>query len=173
MPKSASRHFDAALLFFRIYVVIAVVVILIGYVFLGPEWIWVAMLISAPVAGLVQLALTLGTRHSGFLYGGPRAKWHVHELLAGDISHIRRLGQEEDYRTALARIDAVIDQAPDFPDAWLTKAQILWNGWQAEADAKKCLQKVMKLEPDRTAARHQEAAALYREIVSHNKKGPY
>jgi hypothetical protein len=76
-----------------------------------------------------------------------------------------------DYSKALVKINDVLDKDPDFAEALLLKAQILWNGYNNAAGAKQCLLHILKVEPDKNEAFHRWGLALYREIVAADSVG--
>jgi len=67
---------------------------------------------------------------------------------------------------ALKCADEVLAADPDFPEALFIKAQILWEGYQDAAAAKKCLINLMKAELDKAATFHRWGLSLYKEIAT-------
>ena len=65
---------------------------------------------------------------------------------------------------ALLTIEEVLARDPDFVEALLLKAQILWEGFEDAKAARRCLFKILVVEPDETAVFHRWALNLYKEL---------
>ncbi|MGD9080463.1 MAG: tetratricopeptide repeat protein [Desulfobacterales bacterium] len=65
---------------------------------------------------------------------------------------------------ALLEIEEVLDKDPDFAEALLLKAQILWEGFGDRNAASKCLQKILAVEPDEKAVFHRWALIFFNEL---------
>ena len=65
---------------------------------------------------------------------------------------------------ALSQIDDVLVKDPEFSEALILKAQLLWEGFNDRQGAKHCLLKVVKIEPDENAVFHRWAMRLYRQL---------
>ena len=167
MGKLKDGNLFAATHFLRIYAYILFPVFFIGVLFMGPMWIFPALIISAPIAAVTQYAIGKAAGVPGGLYAGRRARWSLHETLEGDLNQVRQLKMKKEFEDALIKIDGVLTQAPEFPEALFLKGQILWEGYRNATDAKACLIKAMQLDPNRASSLHQWASSLYREIADH------
>jgi hypothetical protein len=65
---------------------------------------------------------------------------------------------------ALIKIEEVLAKDPDFVEALLLKAQILWEGFEDSNAASKCLLKILAAEPDKKAVFHRWALNLNQEL---------
>ena len=61
-------------------------------------------------------------------------------------------------------IEEILARDPDFAEALFLKAQLLWEGFEDREAARKCLLKIIKVEPDKRAVFHRWALNLYHEI---------
>ncbi len=82
----------------------------------------------------------------------------VHDQLAGELVKARLMKASDRFDEALEVVDSTLHRLPDYPEALLLKAQILWEGYGNYPAAKACLQKViqmkkMKNEKDETVRR--------------------
>jgi hypothetical protein len=95
---------------------------------------------------------------------GRTARWSLQEQLEGDLNIIRNYKLNEKYNEALHHVNKIIDQHPEFADAFLLKSQIVWEGFQNRQAALKNISKVMELVPDKNAELHRWALSLYKEV---------
>lgn len=130
-------------------------------------------------AGIVSAALSfcsvwLSGRFStlgiNLLYGIRSANWTLQEQLAGDINRVRVHKMNRQYDQAMIAVESVLDACPDFPEAWLLKAQILWEGYQDHSGARNCLIQVSKNTLHKKDPLNRWASALYRQIASENRQ---
>jgi tetratricopeptide (TPR) repeat protein len=70
----------------------------------------------------------------------------VHERLAGELVKARLMKASNRFDEALEIINRTLDRLPDYPEALLLKAQILWEGYADYPGAKACLQQVIRME---------------------------
>lgn len=102
---------------------------------------------------------------AGGLYGGPKANWSLSESLIADLDIARRSKMNKNFKQALAQIDDILNQAPDYPDALFLKAQILWEGFKDPGKSRMCLRKVLNAVPDKDQPLNRWASSLYTEIL--------
>jgi hypothetical protein len=118
--------------------------------------------------GVGFLTVFLSGRLSGgainTFYGMRRGRWTSQELVEGDMNIARKFKREKQYHQARLTVDQILQQTPDNTEALFLKAQILWEGFQAQEAAKGCLQTIMRLQPDAEATIHRWAASLVEEI---------
>ncbi|MBW2409285.1 MAG: hypothetical protein JRF72_05765 [Deltaproteobacteria bacterium] len=120
---------------------------------------------SFALAVMVELLTgTIGTGSSNLLYGTGRSVRNPREQYAGTLNQVRYHKMCHDFAEALITIDSVLASEPNFPEALLLKAQIIWEGFQDAVGAKQCLIDLLEVEPDRKSPFHRWALALYREI---------
>ncbi len=69
----------------------------------------------------------------------------LHERLAGELVKARLMKASKRFDEALEVVDKTLDRLPDYPEALLLKAQILWEGYDDYPAAKACLQHVLQM----------------------------
>lgn len=143
---------------------------LLGYLgYLLGGWIGVAAAgaVCAVTAALgVWFAGRLSTLGVNFFYGMRPAHWSPAEQLEGDLNRARVHKINRRFDQALAVVDEILARCPDFAEALLLKAQILWEGYGDQYTARRCLIDVSQSVPDRNDPLHRWAAALYRSMSS-------
>jgi len=106
-------------------------------------------------AGLVGLALSAlimyvldaaGGAASNLVSGRREAVWTTREQLQGVLSQARFNKDNGDYTVAFNYINQVLQKDPDFPEALILKAQILWEGFSRADAAIPFLEKVLTLD---------------------------
>lgn len=121
------------------------------------------------MAAIVVMLLTgFAGGSAGMLYSGGRARFTLREQCAGKLTQARVSKTEKRFEDALAAVESVLARDPEFPDALLLKAQILWEGFADGPTARRTVMKVLQLETDKTAPVYRWAGELYKEIA----KGP-
>ena len=108
----------------------------------------------------------LGDGSVNILYGMGRADGAFRDQFIGTLNQARFHKMSKRHDLALGCVDEVLAADPDFPEALFIKAQILWEGYQDAAVAKKCLINLMKAEPDKAASFHRWGLSLYKEIAT-------
>jgi len=106
---------------------------------------------------------------AGFLYKGPKANWSIKERLEGSLNQVRYHKMNQRFPRALLKIEEVLAKDPNFSDALLLKAQILWEGFDEAIEAKRCLETIIKTTP-KTDNHYQWASTFYADIVKEEKK---
>ena len=84
--------------------------------------------------------------------------------LASDLNVVRYHKLCHRFDDALLTIEEVLARDPDFVEALLLKAQILWEGFRDAKAARRCLFKILVVEPDETAVFHRWALNLYKKL---------
>jgi tetratricopeptide (TPR) repeat protein len=107
----------------------------------------------------------LGDGSVNVLYGMGRVDRTLRDQFIGTLNQARFHKMSKRHDLALACVDEALAADPNFPEALFVKAQILWEGYQDAAAAKKCLIHLMKAEPDKEATFHRWALSLYKEIA--------
>ncbi len=117
------------------------------------------------VAGLIIRRFTASVGGAaGGLFSGNEPKWTLREQLGADLSQARHLATNERYNDAIRKLNAILEQDPEFPEALLLKARIVWEARENLDAAKRLLRKVISLAPE-TGALNREAREFYRELL--------
>lgn len=164
-------------MFFRIFSMSFAALLVIGLAYayahesLGILLLWIPASIAA--GALAALAGTwfgqaLGEA-SGGLYGGRKANWTAREKMAGTMDLARIAKMNKDWEKALALVNEILNEAPDYPDALFLKAQVCWTGYQARREALSCLDQVMKFASQDEPVRRW-AGVLREEILGRKPK---
>ena len=126
----------------------------------------IAITLLGALAGTVLVVFITGTvgRSAGTLYGGGRARFTLREQLEGDLTRVRVSKTNRNYEDALATVETILARDPDFPDALLLKAQVLWEGFRDRREAQLCLLRIMQVEPDKRSMYYRWAAKLHEEL---------
>jgi hypothetical protein len=84
--------------------------------------------------------------------------------LASDLNVVRYHKLCRRFDEALLTIEEVLAKDPDFVEALLLKAQILWEGFEDAEAARDCLLKILAVEPDEKAVFHRWALTMYKAL---------
>jgi hypothetical protein len=133
------------------------------------------LLIALPGSIVAALAVELlsgrlGDGSVNVLYGMGRVDRTLRDQFIGTLNQARFHKMSKRHDLALRCVDEVLAADPNFPEALFVKAQILWEGYQDAAAAKKCLIHLMKAEPDKEATFHRWSLSLYKEIATSDRK---
>ena len=140
---------------------------IIGLVAGGVHGLVFAIPGSFALAVMVELfAGTIGAGSSNLLYGTGRSNRHSCEQFAVTLNQARYQKMCNDFTEALITIDNVLVREPNFPEALLLKAQIIWDGFQDAVGAKQCLIEILKVEPNKKSPFHRWALSLHKEITA-------
>ena len=138
-----------------------------GWLFLGIEGVLIAAAISFFVAVCsVFSAGNLG-EIAGKLYEGREPIWTVEERYSADLCMARVQKMSKKHPKALEIIEKVLIEQPNYNEALFLKAQILVEGFDDTAGAKKCLAKIFQTEPKNTPL-FKWSATLYSEITEND-----
>jgi len=139
---------------------------IVGLVAAGMSGLVFAIPGSFALAVLVELLTgTIGAGSSNLLYGTGRCDRNPREQYAGTLNQVRYQKMCQEFPMALITVEGVLAKDPDFPEALLLKAQILWEGLADAVGAKQCLIEILKVEPDKKSPFHRWALTLYKEIA--------
>jgi tetratricopeptide (TPR) repeat protein len=97
--------------------------------------------------------------------GPTRNTMPVRKQLASDLNLVRCHKLCHRFDDALLAIEEVLVKDPDFVEALLLKAQILWEGFEDAKAARGCLLKILAVEPDEKAVFHRWALNMYKELT--------
>ena len=81
-----------------------------------------------------------------------------------DLNIVRYHKLCHQFDDALIKIDEVLAKDPDFVEALLLKARILWEGFEDAKAARQCLLKILAGAPDEKAVFHRWALNFYEEL---------
>lgn len=126
----------------------------------------VGLAVAAAASVMIGPATTIFTATQGggavnTLYGLGKSAFGVRERLSGDLNVVRYHKLCHRFDDALIKIDEILARDPDFAEALFLKAQILWEGFEDRKAARKCLLKIMAVEPDENAVFHRWALNFY------------
>jgi tetratricopeptide (TPR) repeat protein len=93
-----------------------------------------------------------------------RSTKSVQKQLTSDLNVVRYYKLCHRFDDALGKIEEVLAKEPDFVEALFLKAQILWEGYEDGKAARKCLLKILAVEPDEKAVFHRWAQNIYKEL---------
>lgn len=106
-------------------------------------------LVPLPLCLLADFVIEMiGSGLGGFISGWSSRRATTRESLRADLHKATYSKREGRFQEALSTINAVLDKDPEFPDALLLKARILWEGFGRRHEARGCLKKVIELVPD-------------------------
>ena len=145
---------------------------------MGLIWGYLAGATSGSIIGLaaaVAICVLIGSATP--IFNGPRSgsavsarsktaksKMVVRKQPASELNAVRYHKLCHQFDDALLKIEEVLAKDPDFVEALLLKAQILWEGFEDRDAASKCLLKILAAEPDEKAVFHRWALNMRREL---------
>jgi hypothetical protein len=146
---------------------------------MGLIWGYLAGASSGAIVGLAAAAaisVLLGSATSIFT-GTPgggidtlsvptKSTMGVRTQPASDLNIVRYHKLCHQFDDALIQIEEVLARYPDFAEALLLKAQILWEGFEDGEAAKGCLLKILAAEPDKKAVFHRWALNFYEDMTN-------
>ena len=106
---------------------------------------------------------------AGFLYKGPKANWSFREQFEADLNQVRYHKMNKRFDQALLKVEEVLRKEPNFPDALLLKAGILWEGFDEPIEAKRCLKTILQI-TQKGDSYYTWASTLHEDIVKEEKK---
>jgi hypothetical protein len=122
---------------------------------------------------LELLSGIIGCVSSSLCFVPGRGNCIAREQSAGSLNQVRYHKMCRDYPMALSSVENVLARDPGFPEAWLSKAQILWEGLGDASGARQCLAEIWKIEPNRKSPFHRWALILNKEITESSKTAEY
>ena len=129
----------------------------------------VGAILSIPASMIVMIISDRAGTTAGALYRGPKANWTIRDQLGGVLNQVRYHKMQNNFDQAFLKVEEALAKDPNFPDALLLKAQILWEGFDDAIEAKRCLEIIIKT-TSKPENRHLWASTLYAEIVKEEKK---
>ena len=148
---------------------LAVMGMIWGYLAGASSGAIVGLAAAAAISVLIGSATTILNRTPvarvvNKLSGPGRSTISVRQQLAADLNVVRYHKLCHRFDDALIKIEEVLAKDPDFAEALLLKAQILWEGFEDCKAARECLLKIMAVEPDEKAVFHRWALNFYEEL---------
>jgi hypothetical protein len=142
----------------------------LGYLAGGLLGTFIGLMAATAVSAVIGSATTaftgiLGDGAINVFYGLGRKTTGVREQLAGDLNVARHHKLCNRFDEALIKIEDVLARDPKYPEALFLKARILWEGFEDRREAKSCLLKIIKVEPDKEAPFHRWALDFYRDLT--------
>jgi len=95
---------------------------------------------------------------------GREGQWSREELINIELNQVRCAKMKGYPKQALIHVNAILALEPDFPEALLIKAQILWEGFGNAGAAQAHLEKLMRVNRDKNDRYHRWARNLYDEL---------
>jgi tetratricopeptide (TPR) repeat protein len=126
-------------------------------------------ILSVPASMIVMIISDRAGTVAGALYRGPKANWTIRDQLGGVLNQVRYHKMQNNFDQAFLKVEEALAKDPNFADALLLKAQILWEGFNEPIEAKRCLETIIKTTL-KTNNHHLWASTLYAEIVKEEKK---
>jgi tetratricopeptide (TPR) repeat protein len=114
---------------------------------------------TTPIFAETPAGSTVNTR-----FGPTKNTIPVHKRLASDLNVVRYHKLCHRFDDALLTIEEVLAKDPDFVEALLLKAQILWEGFGDAEAARGCLLRILAVEPDEKAVFHSWALNMYKAL---------
>ena len=106
----------------------------------------------------------LGSGLGVILTGWTTRKIPPREQLSADLARARHSKGKSQFKEAMIIINEVLEKDPEFPDALLLKAQIMWEGFENRELALRNLEKVIELVQDDDPV-HRWAVNYYHEVM--------
>ena len=128
---------------------------------------FILSLVITPVVMFVLDKFSGGT--SSLIYGGGHGTWSKREQLEGDLNTVKYYKMRKEYDQALKTVNNILNKDPEFSEALLIKAQILWEGFENSATAKANLKKITGIKIDKDEPIHRWASNLYDELTEIEK----
>jgi len=126
--------------------------------------------VGAAVAGSLFLAiiakLIIGSfsKASGNIaYKKKKPNWSIHEKFSANITQAKHLKAAGDFEKAIKTINNALTQDPNWPEALLIKAQIVWEGFENSVAAKRHLKQVIRLTSEDDSL-NEQALNFYNEL---------
>jgi tetratricopeptide (TPR) repeat protein len=105
-----------------------------------------AIIVGLGLSALIMYLLdAAGGATSNLISGRREAVWTNREQLEGVLSQARFNKDKGDYTIAFKYINQVLQKDPDYPEALMLKAQILWEGFSRADAALQFLEKLLTL----------------------------
>jgi tetratricopeptide (TPR) repeat protein len=150
--------------FLRSYVWLLFPLGFVGAVAAGLKGVLAAILLSLVLTPIIMFLSDKIASCAGGFYGGRRPLWSVKERFSGDLDRSKNYKMQGEFNPALEIVNAILDQAPDYPEAMFLKAQILWEGFGERSSAKAYLKRIMKIIPNENDPIRRWAASLYADL---------
>ena len=153
---------------------LAVMGLIWGYLAGGSSGAIAGLLIAAGASVWVGKATTISSETSNegsvgsFRNPGRKPAGHRGQSVS-DLNIVRYHKLCHRFDDALIKIDEVLAKDPDFGEALLLKARILWEGFEDANAARQCLLKILAGAPDERAVFHRWAHNFYEELSGGKK----
>ena len=137
-----------------------------GVLFTGKH-LKIFTLCAIPLSFIYALAVEkLGSGLVNFIFAWGSGKTSLSEQLSADLARAKFSKGRKQFKEAILIVNEILEKHPNFPEARLLKAQIVWEGFDNKELALRNLDKVMELVKDDNPI-HRWALNYYHEV----KKG--
>ncbi len=121
------------------------------------------------ISGTFRVFFKFRDKTSEFLvnafYGtGREGQWSREELINIELHRVRCAKIKGFHKQALNHVNTILAIEPDFPEALLLKAQILWEGFGNAGAAQAHLKKLMRVNPKKNDRYYRWARNFYDEL---------
>lgn len=156
--------------FIRFFIWLFCPLFVLGLFMAGIKGIVIAFFASLVITPVIMIVLEkFGRGTASLLYGGGHGSWSKREQLAGDLNVAKHQKMKKEYDLALKTVNNILKIDPDFSEALLLKAQILWKGFENLAAAKGYLKRIIEKKKDKDETIHRWASNLYDELTEMEK----
>jgi len=107
-----------------------------------------------------------GSGSVNFFYGKRKPIFNEFEKYEGDRNQVQYKRSKNENQMALVLVNEILKKAPYLPQALYSKAQIMWEDYHKATDARKLLEKIIEIVPDKTDTYHTWAQTMLDKINS-------
>jgi len=116
-----------------------------GAIFTGKH-LSIFILCAIPLSVFYAFAVEkLGSGLGNLLLGWTSGRTNLSEQYSADLSRARLSKGKKQFREALLTVNEILEKHPNFPEATLLKAQIVWEGYDNKELALRNLDETMRL----------------------------
>ncbi len=109
-------------------------------------FLWLLIILSLGI--IVDLFTDKIGDIAGRLYTGRKADWSIREKSVGTMSEVRVQKMKGNFDQAFIKVEEILTKDKYFPDALLTKSQILYEQYNERIEALKCLDLIIEKAPE-------------------------
>lgn len=142
-----------------------------GGIYGGVIGLTIGAIASVILSNLTTLLLDKSGKNIGSLfYGGRRGEQSQDQLLANEMSLVKHRKMNGEFEEALKIVNRVLKVDPEYPEALLLRAQILWEGFGNSSAAIKYLKQIIENKDNERPHIHRWASSLHDELVEIEEK---
>jgi hypothetical protein len=146
--------------FLRIFPFVAILGLALG----GILGIFIALVVSVVAAIFAEMLSGFIGGSANLLYGVGKSTLTIREQLSGTMSIARNHKMNKRFDKAFLLVEEILNKDPEYSEALLLKAQILWEGFEDADEAKGCLERIMVQEKTGNDPIYRWASTLYKEM---------